>query len=96
MRQSLTVMSVSPKTLERYIELAERQIIPHLGDVKLQKLRPERIEQWHTALLAAGLSARTTGHAHRVLSLGLKRAVENGSLARNVAAIRKPPAVEAN
>lgn len=34
------------------------------------------------------------GHAHRVLSLGLKRAVENGTLARNVAAIRKPPAVE--
>jgi integrase len=31
----------SPKTLERYRELADRQIIPHLGLVKLQKLRPE-------------------------------------------------------
>jgi integrase len=30
-------LSLSPKTLERYRELAERQIIPHLGDVKLQK-----------------------------------------------------------
>src|SRR5262245_50342624 len=26
------MISVSPKTLERYHELAERQIIPHLGD----------------------------------------------------------------
>jgi integrase len=33
-------------------------------------------------------------HAHSVLKLVLGRAVENGALARNVAAIRKPPAVE--
>jgi integrase len=30
---------LAPKTLERYRELAERQIVPHLGEVKLQKLR---------------------------------------------------------
>jgi integrase len=88
-------LSLSPKTLERYRELADRQVIPHLGDVKLQKLRPEMIEQWHAALLVTGLAPRTVGHAHRVLSSALKRAVENGTLARNVAAIRKPPAVEA-
>src|SRR5215469_11577168 len=31
---------LSPKTLERYRELSERQIIPHLGATPLQKLRP--------------------------------------------------------
>jgi hypothetical protein len=36
-------LSLSPKTLERYRELADPQVIPHLGDVKLQKLRPETI-----------------------------------------------------
>ena len=45
-----TTLSLSPKTLERYRELAEIQIIPHLGDVKLQKLTPERLEQWHSTL----------------------------------------------
>jgi len=89
-----SALRLSPKTLERYRELAERQVIPHLGEIKLQKLRPEQIEQWHAALLAGGLAARTVGHAHRVLSSVLKRAVENGTLARNVAAIRKPPKVE--
>lgn len=84
----------SPKTLERYHELAERQIIPHLGDVRLQKLHPEHIEKWHAALLDRGLAARTVGHAHRLLAVVLRRAVENGSLTRNVASIRKPPAVE--
>jgi integrase len=90
-----STLTQSPKTLERYRELFEHQISPYLGDVKLQRLRPENIEQWHAALLTTGLSARTVGHAHRVLSSALKRAVENGTLARNVAAVRKPPAVEA-
>jgi integrase len=90
-----STLTQSGKTLERYRELAERQIIPHLGNVKLQRLRPEQLEQWHSKLLADGLSARTTGHAHRLLGLVLRRAVENGALTRNVAAIRKPPAVEA-
>ena len=90
-----SALNLSPKTLERYRELAERQIIPHLGDVRLQRLRPENLEAWHAALLATGLAPRTVGHAHRVLGSALKRAVENGTLARNVAAVRKPPAVEA-
>ena len=56
-----TTHAQSPKTLERYRELAQRQIIPHLGHVKLPKLRPENLEQWQSALLASGLSARTVG-----------------------------------
>jgi integrase len=31
---------ITPKTAERYRELAEGQIIPHLGDLLLQKLKP--------------------------------------------------------
>jgi len=84
----------SPKTRERYIELAERQVIPHLGDEKLQALKPEHLEHWHAAPAATGLSARTVGHAHRVLGACLRRAVENGTLARNVTTVRKPPKVE--
>jgi integrase len=85
---------VSPKTLERYGELAAQQVIPHLGALKLQKLRPEHVEQWHGTLLKAGLAPRTVGHAHRLLVRVLGYAVENGTLARNVAVIRKPPKVE--
>src|SRR5262249_35843385 len=84
----------SPKTLERYGELARNQITPHLGVQKLQKLRPEHIQQWHKALLDDGLSRRTVGHAHRLLSLVLDNAVKNGALTRNVAAVHAPPAVE--
>jgi integrase len=88
-------LNLSPKTLERYRELAARQIVPHLGAIRLQKLKPEHLETWHAALLKTGLSARTVGHAHRVLGAALTRAVENGTISRNVAAIRRPPKVEA-
>ena len=87
-------LGLSPKTLERYRELSERQIILHLGATKLQKFRPEHVQQWHGALLAGGLSARTVGHAHQVLRLMLQCAVKNGTLARNVAAVHAPPKVE--
>src|SRR5262245_34193441 len=72
--------SVSPKTRERYRQLAEQQLIPHFGTVLLQKLRPARVEEWHAKLLRSGgkggrpLSARTVGHAHRVLHRALARA----------------------
>ena len=87
-------LGLSPKTLERYRELAERQIIPHLGATKLQRLKPEHMQQWHGTLLTGGLSARTVGHAHRVLRLVLQCAAKNGTVARNVATIHAPPKVE--
>lgn len=46
----------SPKTLEGYGQLIERQIIPHLGAHKLQTLKPEHVQHWHGTLLKSGLS----------------------------------------
>ena len=40
------------------------------------------------------LSARTVGHAHRLLRLVLQCAVKNGTLSRNVAGVHEPPPVE--
>lgn len=94
------VNDLTPKTLERYRELTEHQIVPTLGGIALQKLRPVHIREWHAVILKAGgkhgrpLSARTVGHAHRVLHRALQRAVENETLSRNVATSISPPKVE--
>jgi integrase len=85
----------SIKTLERYHQLAEKQIIPHLGGTKIQKLTVESVRLWHRTLLDGGLSSRTVGHAHRLLKLSLASAVRSGTLARNVAAVEAPPKFEA-
>jgi integrase len=83
----------SPKTLERYRELAERQVLPHLGAIKLQRLSLDDVHAWHATLLKA-LAPRTVIHAHHVLSLVLGRAVKSGVLRRNVAADADLPKVD--
>jgi integrase len=93
--------NLAPKTLERYRQLAEQQIIPHLGGTLLQKLRPAQIHSWHSALLKCGgkdgrpLSARTVGHAHRILHGALERAMRLEIVSRNVAHVISPPKVDA-
>ena len=62
---------LSPKTLERYKQLTERQISPHLGTALLQKLRPVQVHAWHSTLLKSGLHPRTVGHPYRVLHRGV-------------------------
>ena len=92
---------LTPKTAERYRELAEGQIIPHLGGIALQKLRPAQVAAWHADILKSGsrkgrpLAARTVGHAHRLLHRALERAVQTEVVSRNVVAAVSPPKVEA-
>jgi integrase len=94
---------ISAKTAERYRELVENQIVPHIGDKTLQKLKPADIENWHTALRTngrkdgkGGVSARTIGHAHRVLSKALRQAARHDLVAKNVAAEEGAPKVDAD
>lgn len=92
---------ITPKTRERYEQLAEQQIIPHLGAVAVQKLKPAQVQTWHGILLQRGgkdgkpLSARTVGHAHRVLHRMLERAVTAETISRNVAHAISPPTIKA-
>ena len=67
---------IGARTAERYRELVENQIAPHIGAKLLQKLRTLDIEEWHTTLRntgradgKGGLAPRTIGHAHRVQTL---------------------------
>jgi integrase len=89
--------SVSPKTAERYRQLIQRQIIPHLGALRLQNLRASHVAVWHAILLregrhdGTGLCARTVGHAHRVLHKALADAVAREVLLRNPASLISPP-----
>jgi integrase len=88
------------KTRERYRGLVEQQIVPHIGRFILQKLRPAHIAEWHATLLRSGgsegrpLSARTVGHAHRVLHTALARATQFEIVGRNVASTVRPPKVK--
>lgn len=92
---------LSLKTLERYRQLVEQQIIPHLGATPMQKLRPAQVNDWHSVLLKGGgkegraLSARTVGHAHRILHRAYERALRLEMVSRNPARAVPPPKVDA-
>jgi integrase len=92
---------ISGKTAERYRELHENQIAPHLGTILLQGLKSSAIERWHATLKTGGrkdgtggLSALTIRHAHRLLSKALKEAARHDLVVRNVASDEAPPRVE--
>jgi integrase len=94
---------ISARTAQRYRQLLENQIVPHLGTKALQKLRPLDIEGWHTALRTSGkvrgqggVAARTIGHAHGVLSKALSEAAKNELVSRNVCKVEAPPKVSSS
>jgi integrase len=92
---------VSPRSHERYAEIARKNIVPLLGGLVLTKLKPEQISQAYAKALASGrrdgsggLSPRTVGHMHRVLREALQQAVRWTMLVRNPADAAPPPKVE--
>jgi integrase len=92
---------VSPRSWERYAELARKNIVPLLGATPLSKLQPAAISSAYARALVAGrrdgtggLSARTVHHMHRILRQALQQAVRWQILARNPADVVKPPRVE--
>jgi len=92
---------VSPKSHERYAGLVNQNLIPVLGAVRLNKLKPVQISTVYAGALAngrrdgaGGLSPRTVGHMHRVLKQALGQALEWNELTRNPADAVDPPRVD--
>ncbi|MFL6820697.1 MAG: tyrosine-type recombinase/integrase [Bradyrhizobium sp.] len=91
--------NVGPKTLERYGELLRLYVKPHIGCVRIQKLRAVHLSELYAALLRSGgrdgssLSARSVGHVHRVLHRALGHAATWAVVSQNVASLVTPPPV---
>jgi integrase len=90
---------ITARTAQGYRQLLDNQIAPHIGAKPIQKLTKLDVEGWHTILrntLTArntNLTARTIGHAHRVLGKALRDAVEDNLLTKNVCSIKRAPKV---
>jgi integrase len=91
--------NVSGKTLERYRELLALYVKPHLGAVRIQKLRPVHLNELYAKLQREGgkngrpLAPRTVGHVHRLLHRALGHAAIWGIVSQNVASVVNPPKV---
>jgi integrase len=92
---------VSPKSHERYVEVARKNIVPLLGAIPLSKLQPVTISTAYARALASGrrdgkggLAPRSVHYLHRLLRLSLAQAVRWQILTRNPCDAVKPPRVE--
>jgi integrase len=88
---TIALLEIRPKTAHTYRGLIKREIEPRIGDKKLEKLTVADVRAMNAAIVAAGLSSTTAAQVHRILSVALKAAVADGKIARNVAAMVKPP-----
>lgn len=74
-------VAVKPKTLSGYRYDVERYVIPHIGSMRLQSVRPATVSKLYRTLLDRGgqgekpLSPRTVDHVHRTLRKALGDAV---------------------
>ena len=73
---------IKPTTLNRYRELIKDYLVPRLGSIKLQELKPLHIEQFYNSMAeqvgvaCKHLAPRTARQAGAILKTALKQAVE--------------------
>lgn len=93
--------NLSPTTLERHRSLIDNQVLPHIGQHLIQKLRSAHLAELYGKLSReghagqAGLSSRTVGLVHRLLHRALGHAVKWGVVQQNAASLVAPPRVTA-
>jgi integrase len=90
--------SVKPKTWAGYRDDLRRYVIPHIGRMRLQAVRPATLSKLYVELLKSGgrggkpLAVPTVRHVHRTLRKCLNDAVLiDGVLASNPALLAKLP-----
>ena len=86
---------LSPVTRERYSDAIAKAIIPELGKIELQKLKPVHVNQWVSKMLGTR-SGRTASNIFLVLNGALKEAVRLELVGRNVAAAVTAPKIKSD
>ncbi|GMA16114.1 site-specific integrase [Deinococcus metallilatus] len=82
-----------PSTMRDYRDTFKNHIKPYLGDVRLERLATDDLRHLHAKLRAKGASDACVRRAHNLLKMALQDAVREEILARNVAALVRPPTV---
>jgi len=86
---------VRPATEHIYRGALRHHIIPALGRTELARLRPSDVEAMTSGMIRSGRAASTAALTRRVLVICLSDAARDGLVARNVAALARPPRVAA-
>lgn len=89
-REQARVRAASWRSREGHVRL---YLVPAIGAVPLGRLAPADVERMTSGLVAAGKAPRTAAHTRVTLRRALGDALRDGLVARNVAALARPPRV---
>ena len=102
MMRWLDGLRLRPGTMQSYRRIVRLHVLPHIGDLRLDKLTGTRLSVLYRRLEAdgfrrgnqagqKGLSPRSVRYVHTLVSSAMKAAVADGLLVVNPAAKAKPP-----
>jgi integrase len=83
-----------PRTWNNYRQLVRDHLVPVIGDVRVDSLRPGHVELVLNEARASGLSPRTTTMVRAVLSASMRQAVAWGLATSNPTQAVRPPRSE--
>jgi integrase len=84
---------VRPSTWIAHDTYVRVHILPALGDTPLPRLTPTSVERMTAGMIRRGLSPTTARGARTTLRMILRDAERDGIVARNVAALARPPRI---
>ncbi|MGH7536430.1 MAG: tyrosine-type recombinase/integrase, partial [Gemmatimonadales bacterium] len=87
-------LRVRANTLKREAELLRLHVVPSIGKVRLDRVRPAHVQQVMDEMLGAGLAPGTVVRARSVLGKAMRRAVAWGLIPANPVHAVSPPRPE--
>jgi integrase len=83
----------SPSTMREHRRCVEKNILPAIGSVRLDRLTARHLDELYGSMLARGLAPASVRRHHSILSAALHRAVTWGWLGSNPAHGASPPGI---
>ncbi|MFE2441577.1 tyrosine-type recombinase/integrase [Streptomyces sp. NPDC059426] len=91
---TIASLKLKPRSLDDYWSKTRNDIIPGLGQHRLDKLAPEHLERMYADMLEEGHAPSHVLKVHRILSRALKIAHRRRIIVENVATLVDPPSVD--
>ncbi|MFV6032326.1 tyrosine-type recombinase/integrase [Streptomyces sp. NPDC056264] len=91
---TIASLTLKPRSLDDYWSKTRNDIIPGVGQHRLNKLEPEHLETMYAAMLRDGHAPSHVLKVHRILSRALKIAHRRRMIVENVATLVDPPTVD--
>ncbi|MEU1779266.1 tyrosine-type recombinase/integrase [Streptomyces abikoensis] len=91
---TIASLKLKPRSLDDYWSKTRNDIVPGIGQHRLNKLEPEHLETMYAAMLREGHAPSHVLKVHRILSRALKIAHRRRLIVENVATLVDPPSAD--